>query len=99
MTAEGVDPCPDCAAQVIGSHLQHEPTCPASAALDAVTDADGDWFAEHPHATYRYRPVSSAEIIEHEHATGVRLPANTKVRVTQVAPGVRFREFFTAVTP
>jgi hypothetical protein len=34
--------------------------------LDAVTDADREWFAAHPHRRYRLRPTAVAELLPGE---------------------------------
>src|SRR6476620_6392543 len=72
-------PCPDCASDFVGREMRHEPTCPASAALDAVTDDDARYFEEHPGEMLRVPPISHAEILEWAHIDGVRVPDDCRI--------------------
>ena len=86
--------CPDCA--FTERDTEHDDTCPAALALDAVTDADRVFFEEHPAATEYRRPIQPAEVTERR-AWGL-LPdcpgrAVGRVLVTQIEPGLRTRNF------
>lgn len=88
--------CPDCSAVVVDQKLTHDETCPIGRAIGAITDADRDWFEEHPAATEYRRPVTLAEIIEQRTAgvwPDVRGRVVGRVLVTQIAPGLRMRTF------
>lgn len=54
-------PCPDCAARFIGTELEHEETCPLSAGIEAVCDADRRYFEAHPTEWHYTRAISRAE--------------------------------------
>ena len=64
--------------------------------LDAVTDADREWFAAHPHRRYRLRPTAVAELLPGE-AMGagsrtvvIGLPgARMRLRVGRPSPRLR----------
>jgi hypothetical protein len=68
--------------------------------LDAVTDADGAWFAERPGRTHRVREITKAEkawmINATEHELTVPPGRRLYVAVKQVRRGVRMRLPFTA---
>lgn len=83
--------CPDCSATTESRNLAHDPTCPFGLALDRVTDADRDWFAAHPNATVRHRPVVAAEKIEHGIFGFDGIEHTTHVQVIQISPGLRLR--------
>jgi hypothetical protein len=55
--------------------------------LDAVTDADREWFAAHPHRRYRLRPTAVAELFPGE----VMGPGSRTVVVTLGSPLARMR--------
>jgi hypothetical protein len=65
-----VDPegvlAPDVRAKLVENARQAQLASPAGRSLDAVTDADAEWFAAHPHATFYHRPITSVEITEHD---------------------------------
>jgi hypothetical protein len=90
--------CPDCAAswepgdEGKGPLLSHEDTCPLGRAIDAVTNADREWFAQHPEATSNVRPISQAEMTDLA-LMGERHTSRSTVEVIQVAPGMRSRQF------
>jgi len=57
--------------------------------------ADAEWFKQNPDASEYTRPITAAEL------NMLRLagePAQTHVLVTQLAPGVRSRQFVTLIT-
>lgn len=66
-----------------------DPTVPVEAVLDAVSEDDRRWFEVNPHAEFRIRPY-----IAGENPDPGPVPAGYGlwVRVTQVIPGVRFRQ-------
>ena len=57
------------------------------AALEAVTDADREWFEAHPHRTYRLRRVALGEVLPGQVAT----PGSYMVVIRMGSPLVRFR--------
>lgn len=100
--------CPDCNA--VGSSPQpgawspgHASICPIALEIDCVTDLDREWFEAHPGENERHRRAVWGEIQEGYRgsaALGRRFPAeDVWVGVMRVAPGVRFRHFYAAVTP
>lgn len=99
--------CADCgAAYDVNRHLMHTATCPLGRDLDAMSDNDRDWFAEHPGATFRRRPVQWCERDYLAMNLPVELPPGAtwhgEVLVTQLAPGVRWRSYgdvFVILTP
>ena len=54
-------PCPDCAAQFVGTELLHEETCPLSAGIEAICDEDREYFETHPEEWHYTRAISRAE--------------------------------------
>jgi hypothetical protein len=89
--------CPDCTAPVTAAGVTHDATCPLGLGLDAVTDDDRDWFAAHPDAPWRYRPMTIPEA-EHLRMHGADAPdpgqlTGWRVRVRPIADGVRARMF------
>ncbi len=83
--------CPDCSAVEANRHLGHDRTCPLGTALDAVMDEDRDWFAAHPFATVRHRPIKTAERTEYRMYGYWEVAHMTHVQVIQLTPGVRLR--------
>jgi len=83
--------------------MHHDDSCPAARGLDAVTDADRQWFEEHPQATEYWRPMTQAEALydapyrflaEYGYLpTGTCLFEQARVQVVSIAPGVRGRRF------
>jgi hypothetical protein len=55
--------------------------------LDAVTDADREWFEAHPARRYRLRPTELAEMLPGE----VIGPGSRTVVLRTATPGLRFR--------
>lgn len=93
-------PCPDCAADATGGETEHDPTCPLARAVDAVTDADQLWFEQHPGTDCYWReiqPAEAADIRVWQAEIGQPVPDAARfagrVRVTQLAPGLRARDF------
>lgn len=90
--------CPDCPAVFDDrNHLQHAETCPIAVAAERVCGEDREWFAQHPGALRRQRPITPAEV-EELRAVGA-LPdvpgeavGNVTVTATAVA-GCRIRTF------
>lgn len=88
--------CPDCGARVTDKALEHEDSCPAALAEDAVSAADRAWFAAHPSAATYRRPITDAEAVALVIAVGLDpllVTARGRVVVHQVAPGVRTRTY------
>lgn len=92
--------CPDCAAVAIRRETVHDPTCPLARAVDAVADADRLWFEQHPGAGCYWReiqPAEAADIRVCQAEIGQPIPDAAqfagRVRVTQLAPGLRARDF------
>jgi hypothetical protein len=56
-----------------------------SSIADRAAELDRQWFAQHPDATARLRPVIRSEF-------DLLAPGATLVLVTQLAPGVRTRQ-------
>lgn len=88
--------CPDCTATEVDNHLQHDPTCPLGLDLDRTSDADRRFFADHPGARNYWREIRPSEVADLRR-TGVIPNAPGKVagrvRVTNIADGVRVRGF------
>ena len=86
--------CPDMAlrvaqARVPGRKVRVEGT--ATPALEAVTDADRDWFRARPHRRFRLRPTSLDEL-----PAGTLVVPGLVTVVARVADGARMRCFVTA---
>jgi len=88
--------CPDCSAVMVDKHLTHDETCPIGLAIEAICDADRDWFEAHPAATEYRRLVALAEVIE-QRTAGVWPDVQGWVVVSQIVPGLRMRTFDGAV--
>ncbi|PND54347.1 hypothetical protein CRM90_28455 [Mycobacterium sp. ENV421] len=88
-------PCPDCAAQPVGTILEHLSGCPISDGVDAATDDDRRYFEDHPGETTRVRPMTHAERLQLAHTDGqYNHPAwrtHGHIVVTNVVPGFRLR--------
>ncbi len=87
--------CPDCSGTATGEQvLKHDDTCPVSAALDAMSQLDREWFAAHPGATEYYRPLVPGDL-HVAHLDSVVLGTvdgkTPRVRVRQIGEGVRVR--------
>lgn len=90
--------CPDCAARPQvnpnGPVLVHEPTCPVLKVMTKVQQADARWFRKYPNASEYTRLASWPERIA---LTAFGMPADlasrVTVRVMQVQPGFRLRQF------
>ncbi len=96
MSPDNVIICPDCNATAGGHHLIHQKTCPLGVAIDQRCDADREWFEAHPRAQeYRRAPHWSeiAELKMWELIPDVTGEPIGRVTVSQVAPGVRARQF------
>ncbi len=97
--------CPDCSGlhrDAARADLHHDPTCPAAASLAEVMADDRAWFADHPGARERRRPLTAAERAEHEIAYGPSPDGMAwagEVRVVQMAPGLRARSFAVSLQP
>jgi hypothetical protein len=61
-------------------------TTDAMPGLDAVTDADREWFAAHPHRRYRLRPTAVAELLR-----GEAMSPGERTVVAFCSPQARFR--------
>ncbi len=83
--------CPDCSAVAVDRELKHDPTCPLMLAIEAVVDADRDWFAAHPWATVRHRPLHAVERTEYGMFGYSHAARMTHTQVIQVGPGLRAR--------
>jgi hypothetical protein len=97
-----VTECPDCSAPLFirgESGTPHDPMCPFSAAIDAVTQADREWFESHPSAAEYYRPMAKIEGVEQaalQFGLTMTPPGHQwigRVRVVKVAPDLRIRHF------
>lgn len=103
-TGFDTSPCVDCGVGFEGKErtLVHELTCPLGLAVDEVSAADRDWFAAHPHARERWRPLHWSERDTIRRSTPVELPTGVemvgRVRVTQLAPGIRVRNYDRIIT-
>ena len=89
-------PCPDCAARFIDAELQHEDSCPLSAAVEAVCDEDRAYFATHPQEWTRTRAITRAErqTLQHVDPVGSRAEPD-HVHVLNRPPWGRVRQFCT----
>jgi hypothetical protein len=92
--------CPDCGAVVQDGSFRHAPTCPILIALEKVSADDGAYFEANPEATIRVREPVMAECTKlmllqalELPDTGLPLTPAGYVTVTQVAPGVRCRDY------
>lgn len=57
--------CPDCGRSTTADgQVNHAPTCPLFAALEAASHDDAAWFADHPTERHRYRKPTPAERTE-----------------------------------
>lgn len=91
-------PCPDCGAEFQDRELAHDPTCPIGVSLDESTEADRKYFIEHPWATEYWRELapcdwdnvrrSLPEELDH-----VISELRGMVRIVQIEPGLRYRDF------
>ena len=55
-------PCADCISTVTDEGaLRHSASCPIQRGLDEITDADRQYFEDHPGATERVREMTHAE--------------------------------------
>lgn len=97
-SAFGLVACLDCTAATWGQRLVHDETCPISTGVDRVTDDDAAWFRENPRAKVRRRPLTDPERQELK-TSGVLVPAEVQVEVTQLRPGLRMRQFIEAGDP
>jgi hypothetical protein len=65
-----------------------------------ASESDRQFFQDHPRRSHRLRPAMSAEVSEHEVATGEILPCSpgmqTFTAVKQIQPGIRARLLFIA---
>lgn len=90
--------CPDCSGVFNEKwHLTHDSTCPLGRAMDAMQDADRDWFLAHPRADEYHRAITPAEVAS-LHAVGVVAEHTDRVHVVQLAPGLRTRRAYCVVT-
>jgi hypothetical protein len=64
---------------------------PAGLGIDAMMEADREWFAAHPSADVRYRPMQAAERAEFDMYGYSETARMTHIQVIQVAPGFRVR--------
>lgn len=89
-----------------GGGLEHAPTCPIGKGYAEAGDDDRQWFADHPGETQRVRLPTMAELQSMMLVTGQGLPdapngavyePGGEVIVTEVAPGLRRRDFKNAV--
>lgn len=89
-----------------GGALNHAESCPIARGYRETGDNDREWFDSNPEATQRIRPPTMAELQSIMLATGQALPdapngavyePGGQVIVTQVAPGLRERNFKDAV--
>jgi hypothetical protein len=87
--------CPDCSATIVDNQLVHDSTCPLGISIDQRMAADRRWFEEHPRAKRRTRPITRVEVDELKAAGEIPegWDASGPVMVTQLAPGVRTRNF------
>lgn len=95
--APAVSPCPDCGAAVDGNVLSHVESCPLAANVDATMLDDASWFAAHPGATMRRRPLAWAERDLMREVWPTEVPEGSQWRgqvvVRQLMPGLRARDF------
>lgn len=91
--------CPDCGAVPDAKNqLRHDETCPSGRALDDVSAADREWFEAHPGADEYWRRPTPVEVESIMRSMGKEMPDEPyevvgRVRVRQLAPGVRSRLF------
>lgn len=88
--------CPDCNAVATDYHLTHERSCPLGLAIDERQVADRRWFEAHPYATEYRRAPHWSEIAELKMAgwlPGLDCETTGRVLVSQLAPGVRVRNY------
>lgn len=89
--------CPDCTGVPApnergGGTLSHDPGCPVGRALDAMSDADREWFAEHPDAEHYWRDLLPGDLGVSSLACVASLDGRPlRVRVRRLADGVRVR--------
>lgn len=68
----------------------HADGCPAAAALDHMRDTDREWFDAHPGADHYWRDLHPGDLgLASLSCVGSSDGAPLRVRVQQVAPGVR----------
>jgi hypothetical protein len=88
--------CPDCTASALDRLLTHDATCPAGNALEKVTDADRQWFEEHPAEDKRLRPLTAAEVTDYRmHGHTGQFSKSAMILVTEIEPGLRMRQVCT----
>ncbi|MEP6760425.1 MAG: hypothetical protein ABJA93_03570 [Sporichthyaceae bacterium] len=90
--------CPDCTAAFDEQmDLLHDSTCPYGIGEDQTSDADRQFFEDHPDVDHYYRPLTASERITMRLTWTVPLPERGefagRVLVTRVGPGVRYRSF------
>jgi hypothetical protein len=88
--------CQDCTATGRDGRLRHDDTCPVGRALDEMQADDREWFAARPRAPWRVRPIHPAEVALLRHAGAVPPDmdlADWRVRVRQLGPGIKHKEF------
>jgi hypothetical protein len=95
MITRQLRPCPDCSATIVDNRLVHDSTCPLGTATDQRMAADRRWFEDHPRAQRFTRPITGVEVDELKAAGEIPegWDASGTVVVTQLAPGVRTRNF------
>ncbi len=88
-----LQPCPDCCAEFDGLELLHEPTCPLAGGVDAVCDADREYFEAHPSEWHFTRPIAAAELQTMQYFDPAGAATNPNhVHVLRM-PGGRMRQF------
>ena len=93
MTTPAVVPttCPDC-----GRVASHDATCPIAVDIDRTSAADRGFSEDHPGATVYHRAVTPSEV--HTLRSAGLIPdvpgqVRGRVRVTNVGPGMRTRNY------
>ncbi len=96
--------CPDCGAcfDHVAQEMVHADGCPIQSDYEAASEADRQWFREHPGATVRRRTPTLGEIQQQMLMASIELPDfNTDVSyepggevvVNYLSDGVRMRDF------
>lgn len=88
--------CPDCTATEVDNYLQHDQTCPLGLDLDRTSDADRRFFEDHPGARNYWREIRPSEVAGLRQAGVIpNVPGKAvgRVRVTNIADGIRVRGF------